>query len=67
LEESKEINAIDFLKDKESIISSFDIYNYLNNGLVLVLDRRELIVYENYSSANDTNIDDIDGEIIINN
>jgi len=67
LVESKEINAIDFLHDKESIISSFDIYNYFNNGLVLVLDRRELIVYENYSSANDTNIDDIDGEIIINN
>jgi len=67
LVESKEINAIDFLHDKESIISSFDIYNYFNNGLVLVLDKRELIVYENYSSANDTNIDDIDGEIIINN
>jgi hypothetical protein len=67
LVESKEINVIDFLKDEESNIFSFDCYNYFNNGLAVVLDRRELIVYENYSTANDTNINDEKDVIIINN
>ena len=67
LVESKEINVIDFLQDEESNIFSFDCYNYFNNGLAVVLDRRELIVYENYSTANDTNINDKKDVIIINN
>ena len=67
LVESKEINVIDFLKDEESNIFSFDCYNYFNNGLAVVLDRRELIIYENYSTANDTNINDEKDVIIINN
>ena len=67
LTERKEINVIDFLQDKESNIFSFDCYNYFNNGLAVVLDRRELIIYENYSSANDANINDKENVIIINN
>jgi hypothetical protein len=67
LEESKEINVIDFLQDEESNIFSFDCYNYFNNGLAVVLDRRELIIYENYSTANDTNLNDKTDVIIINN
>jgi hypothetical protein len=67
LVESKEINVIDFLQDEESNIFSFDCYNYFNNGLAVVLDRRELIVYENYSTANDTNLNDKTDVIIINN
>ena len=67
LVESKEINVIDFLQDEESNIFSFDCYNYFNNGLAVVLDRRELIIYENYSTANDTNLNDKTDVIIINN
>ena len=67
LEESKEINVIDFIQDEESNIFSFDCYNYFNNGLAVVLDRRELIVYENYSTANDISINDNKDAIIINN
>ena len=67
LVESKEINVIDFIQDEESNIFSFDCYNYFNNGLAVVLDRRELIVYENYSTANDISINDNKDAIIINN
>ena len=67
LVESKEINVIDFLQDEESNIFSFDCYNYFNNGLAVVLDRRELIVYENYSTANDISKNDNKDAIIINN
>ena len=67
LVESKEINVIDFLQDEDSNIFSFDCYNYFNNGLAVVLDRRELIVYENYSTANDISKNDNKDAIIINN
>jgi hypothetical protein len=67
LVESKEINVIGFLQDEESNIFSFDCYNYFNNGLAVVLDRRELIVYENYSTANDISKNDNKDAIIINN
>ena len=67
LVESKEINVIDFLQDEDSNIFSFDCYNYFNNGLAVVLDRRELIVYENYSTANDIRKNDNKDAIIINN
>jgi hypothetical protein len=66
LVESKELNVTDFLEDKTTIISSFDCYNYFNNGLAVVLDRRELIIFENYSTAYDTNINDNKDIIIIN-
>lgn len=66
LVENKEINVRDFLEDKKTIISSFDCYNYFNNGLAVVLDRRELIIYENYSTEYDTNINDNKDIIIIN-
>mgnify|MGYP002625171876 CR=1 FL=1 len=65
--EDKEINVINFLEDKKSIISSLECYNYFNSGLSVVLDRRELIIFENYSTANNTKINDNKDAIIINN
>jgi len=64
--ENKEINVTDFLEDKQRIISSFDCDNYFNNGLAVILDRKELLIYESYSTEYGTNIGNVKDVIIIN-
>ena len=37
------------ITDKTGIYTSFfEFYNYPNNGFVLIIDKRKLIIYENY-------------------
>ena len=45
LEKKSEKDITDKIGDKKNI---FEFYNYLNNGLTIIIDKKELIIFNNY-------------------